>query len=84
MPASFNNLVLANWAAAMALWAVPYLTLLHHFQLEASEAMQWSLVLVSVAGSASVFLIAWRESRDARWRAAHGLLARPKSGIGRR
>ncbi|HEY9451686.1 MAG TPA: hypothetical protein VIR82_03380 [Bradyrhizobium sp.] len=68
-----SNLVMANWAAAMAIWALPYLALLHHFGIEPSEAMQWSLVVVGAIGSGSVFYMAWRESRRPSWRASHGL-----------
>jgi hypothetical protein len=72
MPVS-SNFVMANWAAAMAMWAPPYLALLHHFRIEPSEAMQWSLVAVGVIGSISIFYMAWRESRRPSWRASRGL-----------
>lgn len=71
------HVVLANWAAMIALWAVPYLTLLHHFKIEASDALQWSLVIVAIVGSGSMFHQAWKTSREPRWRASHGLLGRP-------
>jgi hypothetical protein len=72
MPVS-ANLVLANWAAAMALWALPYLALLHHLGIESSHAMQWALVLIGALGSGRVLYLAWLESRRPSWRAAHGL-----------
>jgi hypothetical protein len=72
-----SNTVLANWAALMALWALPYLTLLHHFQLEASQALQWSLLVVGICGTGGVLFMAWKDSCDPAWRAAHGLLRRP-------
>jgi len=75
MPA-LSKLVLANWAAVMALWALPYLSLLRHFRIEPSAAMQWSLLAVCVAGSASILHIAFRESRRSSWRASHGLCPR--------
>lgn len=68
-----SNLVMANWAAAMALWAPPYLALLHYFRIEASQAMQWSLVTVGIIGSISIFYMAWKDSRRPSWRVAHGL-----------
>jgi hypothetical protein len=68
------NLVLSTWAAAMALWALPYLTLLHHLRIEASEALQWSLFFVGVAGIGSVLTTAWRDTQNPSWRARHGLL----------
>ena len=71
MPVS-SNLVMVNWAAVMAMWAPPYLTLLHHFRIEPPEAMQWSLVAVGVIGSISILYMAWRESRRPSWRASHG------------
>jgi hypothetical protein len=64
---------MANWAAAMALWALPYLSLLHHFRVEPLQATQWALVLIGAAGSAGVFYTAWVESRRPSWRASHGL-----------
>jgi hypothetical protein len=72
MPVS-SNFVMANWAAAMALWALPYLAVLHHFHIEPSALMQWSLVAVGAVGSVSVFTMAWRDSRRPAWRASHGL-----------
>jgi hypothetical protein len=72
MPVS-SNLVMATWAAAMALWAPPYVALLHHFRIEPSQAMQWSLLAVAVIGSITVFYIAWRDSRRPSWRASQGL-----------
>jgi hypothetical protein len=77
MPA-FSNLVMANWAAAMALWALPYLSLLHHFRIEPLQATQWALVLIGVAGSAGVFYAAWLESRSPSWRASRGLRPLPR------
>ena len=84
------NLVLSNWAAALALWALPYLTLLHHLRIEASDALQWSLLIAGVAGIGSVLYIAWRDTQDPAWRARHGLLKniallqRIKSGSAKR
>jgi hypothetical protein len=83
MPVS-SNLVMANWAAAMAMWALPYLALLHHFRIEPSQAMQWSLVVIGAIGSIGVFYMAWRESRRPSWRAAHGLRPLPQIKNGRR
>ena len=45
--------VLFNWAALVAICALPYLKLRHHLGLETTEAMQWSLVAVGVVGSVS-------------------------------
>lgn len=72
------NLVMANWAAAMALWALPYLSLLHHFRVEPLQATQWALVLIGAAGSAGVLYAAWVESRRPSWRASHGLPSLPQ------
>ena len=38
-----------------------------------SEVLEWSLVAVGVFGFASVFYVAWKDTRDPAWRAAHGL-----------
>jgi hypothetical protein len=72
---SLLDTVLSNWAAAVALWALPYLTLRHHLGHETTEALQWSLVAISVFGTIHVFYAAWQVSRDRAWRASHGLLA---------
>jgi hypothetical protein len=75
---SLSETVISVWAAVIALWALPYLTLRHHLGLETSEAMQWALVAIGAAGTAHILYVAWRVSRDRAWRAAHGLPARPK------
>ena len=67
--------VLFNWAALVAICALPYLKLRHHFGLETTEAMQWSLVAVGVVGTVGVLFAAWQTSRERAWRASHGLLA---------
>ena len=74
MPSPLNT-AFSNWAAAVALWALPYLTLRHHLGAEPTEALQWSLVAISVFGTVRVFYVAWQVSRDRTWRASHGLLA---------
>ena len=76
MPGAFNP-AFSNWAALVALWALPYLTLRHHLGVGTTEALQWSLVAISVFGTVRVFYVAWQVSRDRAWRASHGLLARP-------
>jgi len=65
--------VLSNWAAALALWALPYLALRHHFGHETTDALQWLLLAIAVLGTIHVFYVAWQVSRDRAWRAAHGL-----------
>ena len=64
----------------MALWALPYLTLLNHFRPEAarSETLQWSLVIIGVLGVASLLYVARRETLDPKWRAKHGLTDRER------
>jgi hypothetical protein len=70
--------VLVNWAGLVALWALPYLTLLDHLRVDAahSELLQWSLLVVGALGLVSVLYTAWRETRDPAWRARHGLTLR--------
>ncbi|HZQ13963.1 MAG TPA: hypothetical protein VFB31_14250 [Pseudolabrys sp.] len=70
--------VLANWAALVALWALPYLTLLEHLRVDAaqSQALQWLLAAVGIGGVASTLFVAWRQTRDPAWRARHGLSIR--------
>jgi hypothetical protein len=65
----------SNWAAAAALWALPYLTLRHHLEPETSETLQWLLLAIAVFGTGHVFYLAWQVSRGRAWRASHGLLA---------
>lgn len=67
--------VLSNWAALVALWALPYLTLLNYLHIDAaqSEALQWLLVAIGASGVASILFTAWRQTRDPAWRAKHGL-----------
>jgi hypothetical protein len=70
--------VLANWAALVALWALPYLTLLDRLHSEAahSQALQWSLAVVGALGVGRILYVAWRQTRDPVWRARHGLAPR--------
>jgi hypothetical protein len=65
----------SNWAAAVALWTLPYLTLRHHLGPGTPETLQWLLVAIGVFGTVNVFYVAWRVSSDRAWRASHGLLA---------
>ena len=67
--------VLSNWGALVALWALPYLSLLAYLRVDAAEsqALQWLLVGIGASGLASILLAAWRQSRDPRWRARRGL-----------
>jgi hypothetical protein len=70
--------VLVNWAGLVALWALPYLTVLDHLRVDAarSELLQWSLLVVGALGLVSIFYTAWRETLDPAWRARHGLMLR--------
>jgi hypothetical protein len=72
------GLVLSNWAALVALWALPYLTLLDYLRLDAaqSETLQWSFVVIGGLGVAGVLYTARRETLDPSWRASHGLATR--------
>jgi hypothetical protein len=72
--------VLVNWAGLVALWALPYLTLLDHLRLDAarSEILQWSLLIVGALGLVSILYTAWRETLDPAWRAQHGLTLRKR------
>lgn len=72
---SFSS-ALTNWAALVALWALPYLTLLDHLRLDASETLQWSLLVIGALGLISVLYTAWKETIDPAWRARHGLTLR--------
>jgi hypothetical protein len=72
--------VLSNWAALVALWALPYLTLLNYFHIDAgqSEALQWLLVAIGASGVASILFAAWRQTRHPSWRARQGLADRAR------
>ena len=79
-PVSLGSL-LSNWAALIALGAVPYLTLLEFLRLDAARSplLQWSLVAVGALGLGSLLYIARRASRDPSLRARHGLQARDRA-----
>jgi len=72
--------VLVNWAGLVALWALPYLTLLDHLRLDAahSEILQWSLLIIGAIGLVSILYTAWRETLDPTWRARHGFTPRKR------
>ena len=77
------NAVAENWAASVALWALPYLTVLSYLRPEAaaSELFQWLLLLIGLLGFISMFLAVWQDINDPAWRASHGLpqLARSRT-----
>jgi hypothetical protein len=66
--------VLVNWAALVALWALPYLTLLDRLHIDAarSEILQWSLLAVGTLGLISVLYEAWSQTFDHSRRRKHG------------
>jgi hypothetical protein len=74
--------VLFNWAGLVALWALPYLTLLDHLRLDAahSETLQWSLLVIGALGLISLLYTAWTQTLDPEWRAKHGLTLRKRPG----
>jgi len=74
MPSPLNT-VLFNWAALVALCALPYLKLRHHLGLDTTDALQWSLLAIGVAGTVGILHSAWQTSRVRASRAAHGLPA---------
>ncbi len=72
--------ILAALAALVALWAPVYLALVDYFgdgMLARPEALEWSLFVIGAAGLGSVVYLAWRDTRDPAWRAAHELPQRP-------
>ena len=74
--------VLAAFGAVVAFWAPAYLTILDTLGggLSAqSEALGWSLFAVGAFGLGSVVYLAWQDTRDPAWRAAHGMPRRPRS-----
>jgi len=66
----------------VALWALPYLTLLDHLRVDAarSETLQWSLLIVGALGLVSILYTTWRETLDPAWRARHGFTLRKPPG----
>ena len=74
--------VLFNWAGLVALWALPYLTVLDHLHLDVahSEVLQWSLLFIGVLGLVSLIGTAWKDTLDPEWRAKHGLTLRKRAG----
>src|SRR6185312_9787288 len=68
--------VLAVFGALVALWAPVYLAILSYLGNgpgARSEALEWSLVVLGAFGLGRVLHLAWRDTRDPAWRAAHGL-----------
>jgi len=68
--------------ALVALWAPAYLRILDTLGdgfSTRSEALGWSLLAVSASGLGSVVYLAWQDTRDPVWRAAHGLPWRTRS-----
>jgi hypothetical protein len=66
--------LLASVAAVVALWAPAYLAFLDRAGLDAaaeSALLQWALLAVGGAGLATILYVAWRDTRDPAWRAAH-------------
>lgn len=73
--------ILAALGAVVAFWAPAYLAILNFLgggPSARSEALEWSLLAVGACGLASVLYLAWRDTRDPAWRAAHGLPRRPR------
>ena len=74
--------ILAVWGAIVAFWAPAYLGMLDHLGGNISartEALEWLLLAIGASGLAGIGFIAWRDTRDPAWRAAHGLPQRPRS-----
>jgi hypothetical protein len=67
---------LAAVGALVALWGPTYLSLLDNFGGEfaaRSEAFEWLLVMVAAFGLGSVLYLAWQDTNEPTWRAAHKL-----------
>ena len=82
IPISVLVSVLAGLGAVVAFWAPAYLGILDYLGggLPAqSEALGWSLLAVGAFGLGGVVYLAWKDTRDPVWRAAHGLPRRPRS-----
>jgi hypothetical protein len=73
---------LAGLGGVVAFWAPVYLGMLDHVGggLSAwTEALGWLLFAVGAFGLGSVVYLAWQDTRDPAWRAAHGLPRRAQS-----
>ncbi|HKS84976.1 MAG TPA: hypothetical protein VJR71_05830 [Pseudolabrys sp.] len=70
--------VFVNWAALVALWALPYLTLLDRLNIDAAQSapLQWSLLIVGALGLAGVLYAAWSRTLDPAWRSRQGFSIR--------
>jgi hypothetical protein len=78
--------ILAGLGAVVAYWAPAYLRILDALGggfSARSDALAWSLLAVGAAGLASVLYLAWQDTRDPAWRAAHGLPRRTRSNSAR-
>jgi hypothetical protein len=72
-----------NGLALLGLWGSTYLEFLADLSLEMAETaeeLKLPILMLGVAGMGGAFWSARKLSRDPRWRAKHGLLARP-SGL---
>ena len=79
--------ILAAFGAVVAFWAPAYLAILDHLGgglVANSEALGWSLFAVGAFGLGSVVYLAWQDTRDPAWRAAHGLPRLPRSSAAAR
>ena len=62
--------VLESWSALVGIWGSSYFALLEALDVElaaAAEALEWPFVIIGVAGTGSVLLTSWRESRRHPW-----------------
>lgn len=74
--------ILAAFGAVVALWAPTYLGVLDHLRsglFVRTDVLEWSMVVVGAFGLGGVLYLAWKDTRDPQWRAAHGLSRRPRS-----
>lgn len=58
--------VLETWSALIGISGSTYLELLEELDIElmgAADAMQWPLLIVGAAGTGSILVSSWRESR---------------------
>jgi len=62
--------VLESWSALIGIWGSSYLALLDELDIEllalsdsVADALHWPLLIVGAAGTGSVLITAWKETR---------------------
>lgn len=61
--------VIESWSALVGIWGSSYLAMLEALDVELAamaESLQWPLLIIGAAGTGSVLVSSWKESRQQR------------------